>query len=182
MVEVDPDRRILLGEIGPAHGIRGEVVVRSYADAPEDIAAYGPLSDEAGRRTFDLKVVRVTDKGVIVRIAGIGDRTAAEGLRGTKLFVNRDRLPAAGDGAYYHADLIGLAAVDLDGREIGRIVGVQNFGAGDLIEIALTSSRTTELIPFNDDFVPNVDLERGRVTVVRPPDDGEPPQNRDPAG
>ena len=175
-------RRVLLGEIGPAHGIRGEVLVRSYTGAPGDIAAYGPLKDETGCKTLTLDVVRLTDKGVVVRVAGVGDRTAAEKLRGTKLYVARDKLPATEAGEYYHNDLIGLEAVTAEGDPFGHVVAVQNFGAGDLIEIRLAGSKATELIPFEAAFVPHVDIGQGRLTVVLPiaveggegetPDDG----------
>jgi 16S rRNA processing protein RimM len=167
--------RILLGRIVDAHGIRGEVIVHSFADAPEDVAAYGPLSNQAGNRTFKLKVLRVTPKGVIARIDGVADRNAAEALRGTDLYVARDKLPAASADEYYHADLIGLAAVAPDGTAIGRVVNVQNFGAGDLIEIELAGTKRTEFLPFSDAFVPEVDIANGRIVVLMPDGRDEPP-------
>jgi 16S rRNA processing protein RimM len=169
--------RILLGRIVAAHGIRGDVLVRTYTDAPEAIGSYGPLTDADGRGSWKLRVVRVTTKGVVARLAGTSDRNGAEALAGTDLYVAREQLPAAEDGAFYHADLVGLAAVAPDGTEIGRIVGVHNFGAGDLIEVALGGSRRTELIPFTAAFVPEVDLTR-RIAVVElpmPSDDDEAP-------
>jgi 16S rRNA processing protein RimM len=158
--------RILLGHIAGAHGIRGEVIIHAFTDPPENIAAYGPLIDEAGARTFEIEIVRATAKGVVARLPGISDRNAAEALKGVDLYVERDRLPAAAEGEYYHADLIGLAAVDSDGRRIGEIVAVQNFGAGDLLEIRLAGARHTELIPFTDAFVPEVDVAARRVVVI----------------
>ena len=160
--------RILLGRIVAAHGIRGDVLVRTYTDAPEAIGSYGPLTAADGRGSWKLRVVRVTSKGVVARIAGISDRNAAEALAGTDLYVAREQLPAAEDGAFYHADLVGLAAVAPDGTEIGRIVGVHNFGAGDLIEVALGGSRRTELLPFTAAFVTEVDLARRVAVVVLP--------------
>lgn len=162
------DRLILLGEIGPAHGVRGEVVVRSHTAMPEDIAAYGPLHDETGRRTFALTVVRVTPKGVVVKIAGFGDRTAVEALRGTRLYVPRSKLPHPAAGEFYHEDLIGLEAAAPDGSKLGTVVGVQNFGAGDLIEIRRTGARETEFVPFTDAAVPTVDTAARRIVVVMP--------------
>ncbi|MEZ5850846.1 MAG: ribosome maturation factor RimM [Hyphomicrobiaceae bacterium] len=161
--------RVLLGRIAAAHGIRGDVVVHSFAADPVDIASYGPLGDAGGTRSFKLKVRHVTDKGVICGIAGITDRTAAEALRGVELYVARDRLPDTSEDEFYHADLIGLTAVDPDGVRIGRIADVVNYGAGDLIEIARDGSTKTELIPFREAFVPEVDVAGGRV-VVRMPD------------
>ncbi len=162
------DERILLGRIIAAHGIRGDVVVHSYAGEPQAIGGYGPLASADGAASFKLRVVRVTAKGVIARIAGVGDRNGAEALAGTDLYVARSRLPEAADGEFYHADLIGLAAFSTEGSEIGRVVGVHNFGAGDLIEIALAGSRRTELVPFSNPFVPTVDLAGGRIVVELP--------------
>jgi 16S rRNA processing protein RimM len=161
-------RRVLLGRIGSAHGLKGEFVVHSFAEVPEDIAAYGPLTDAAGQRTFDFAVVRVTDKGVIARVAGVTDRTQAETLKGTELWVERDQLGEAEEGEFYHADLIGLSAVAPGGQPIGQIVAVQNYGAGDLLEIRLVGSRRTELVAFTDAFVPEVDLAVGRIVVRLP--------------
>ena len=161
-------KRILLGRIAGAHGIRGEVIIHAYTEPPENIAAYGPLSDEAGARMFEIAIAHVTAKGVVARLAGVGDRSAAEALRGVDLYVDRDRLPPAVEGEYYHADLIGMAAVDSAGQRIGEIVAVQNFGAGDLLEIRLAGRGRTELIPFTDAAVPEVDVAAKRVIVVLP--------------
>ncbi len=161
-------KRILLGRIAGAHGIRGEVIVHAFTEPPENIAAYGPLFDESGARTFRIEIVHVTAKGVVARLEGVSDRTAAEALKGVDLYVDRDRLPAAAEGEYYHADLIGMAAVDPAGLRIGEIVAVQNFGAGDLLEIRLAGARQTELIPFTDAHVPEVDIAARRAVVVLP--------------
>jgi 16S rRNA processing protein RimM len=171
--------RILLGRIAGAHGIRGEVVIHAYTQAPENIGAYGALIDAGAARQFKIKVVRVTPKGVIARIAGVADRNAAEALRGVELYVDRARLPAAADGEFYHADLIGLTAVDPEGKTIGAVVAVQNFGAGDLLEIRLADKLKTELVPFTDTHVPEVDVAGGRIVVALPSfvasgEDGEP--------
>lgn len=161
-------RMVLLGHISTAHGLRGEVLIKTYTGEPKAIGAYGALVDETGTRRFDVKVVRVTDKGVIARIGGVGDRTAAERIKGTKLYVAREQLPAAAEGEYYHADLIGLDAVSETGEKIGHVVAVQNFGASDLLEIRLEGSIKTELLPFTDACVPTVDIPGHRVVVRRP--------------
>jgi 16S rRNA processing protein RimM len=164
--------RILLGRITGPHGIRGEVSVRSFAQTAEAIGDYGALTDQSGARAFHLKVVRVTPKGaVIARIKDVTDRNAAEALAGTDLYVERDRLPPPAEGEFYHADLIGMTAVAPDGTPIGEVVDIQNYGAGDLVEIRLAGSRTTELVPFSDAFVPDVDVPRRRVVVVLPSSD-----------
>lgn len=176
--------RVLLGRIAGAHGIRGEVVIHAYTQAPENIGAYGALIDAGAARQFKIKVVRVTPKGVIARIAGVADRNAAEALKGVELYVDRARLPAASDGEFYHADLIGLTAVDPEGKTIGAIIAVQNFGAGDLLEIRLADKLKTELVPFTDTHAPEVDVAGGRIVVALPsflasdedeePDEGTP--------
>jgi 16S rRNA processing protein RimM len=159
-------RRILLGRIAAAHGIRGDVLVKTFTERPADVAAYGPLDDGQGR-SFKLKVLRVTPRGdVVARIGGVGDRNAAEALKGTQLYIDRDRLPPPAEDQFYHADLIGLVAVGPDGRSVGEVVAVLNHGAGDILEIRLAGGSKTELVAFTDAFVPEVDLA-GRRVVVR---------------
>ena len=175
----DKPSRILLGRIVAAHGIRGDVVIDSYAAEPADIAAYGPLQTADGKRELALKVVRVTPKGVIARIAGVDDRNGAEALRGTELFVAREKLPAADDGEFYYADLVGLRVDDEAGAAIGTVVAVHNFGAGDLLEMRLAAAGATELVPFTDAFVPVVDIAAGRVVVILPASDDEEPLDHD---
>jgi 16S rRNA processing protein RimM len=170
-------RRILLGEITGVHGIRGDVLVRSYTGEPGAIASYGPLMDAAGTRSLSLSVVRKTDKGIVAHIAGIDDRTTAERLRGTKLYVERALLPPAEAFEFYHADLIGLKAIAPNGESLGTIVSVQNFGAGDLLELQPETGTPTELIPFQDQWVPNIDLDAGIVTIDRPPESGDDSDN-----
>ena len=162
--------RILLGHISTAHGIRGEVLIKPLTEEPADIAAYGPLWDEKGERQFEISSLRVSNKGVIARIAGVGDRNAAEALRGTGLYIDRDQLPEPEADEVYHVDIIGMTAVRADNSVVGEIVAVQNFGAGDLLEIRLAGKRRTEFVPFNDDFVPDIDFEAGRVVVIMPSD------------
>ncbi|WP_409561553.1 ribosome maturation factor RimM [Hyphomicrobium sp. MC8b] len=161
------DRRILVGEITGAHGIRGDVLVRSYTETPDAIAAYGPLTDASGKKSYSLRVVRVTSKGIVARVAGVEDRNGAEPLRGTKLYIERSKLPETGETEFYHADLIGLRAVAADGSALGKIVSVQNFGAGDLLELKPLEGET-EFIPFEDRWVPSVDLDAGMLIINRP--------------
>lgn len=158
-------RRILLGHFGPAHGIKGEVVITSFTAVPLDIAAYGPLDDEAGTRTFEIESIRQAGKGLVARLKGVTDRTAAEALKGTELYVPRDRLPPPSDSEYYITDLIGLAAVRPDGTAAGTIVDVPNFGAGDLLEIRPEGGGETYYVPFSDKHVPDVDIAARRVVI-----------------
>ena len=161
-------QRVLLGLISGVHGIRGGLIIRSYTADPGDIASYGAMESAAGKTLPALRIVRVTDKGVIAHMAGVDDRNAAEALKGTELWIARARLPAAAEGEYYHADLIGLKAVSPEGAAIGTVIGVENFGAGDLLEIRLAGGTHTEFVSFTNAFVPEVDLAAGRAVVVMP--------------
>lgn len=159
--------RILLGRIGPAHGIRGQLLIHTYTELPEDIASYGALEDESGTRQFEIEIIRVTPKGVVARIAGVEDRTAAEALRGTELYVDRERLPPPEKEEFYHSDLIGLDAFEPGGTLLGEVIAVHNFGAGDILEIR-PASGNTEMLPFTREAVPEIDLTSKRLTVVMP--------------
>lgn len=167
--------RILVGAIAGAHGVRGQVRIKSFTDDPAAVAAYGPVSDESGQKHFDLVVTGQTKGGVIARIDGIADRTAAEALRGLRLYVQRTALPATSADEYYRVDLIGLTAELADGTFYGRITNVDDYGAGDILEIARADG-TTELLPFSGRIVPKVDIAARRV-VVDPPVYVESPVN-----
>lgn len=160
--------RICLGHISAAHGVRGDVLIKSHTEISEDIAAYGPLSDEAGAHAFDITIKRVTAKGIVAHIAGIDDRNAAEALKGKQLFVDRATLPTPEPGEWYQTDLVGLSAVDPEGRPLGRIVAVQDFGAGDLLELRPEAGGETVLVPFTRETVPQVDIAAGRLVIVAP--------------
>ena len=161
-------KRILLGRIGAAHSMRGEVVVQSFTKDPKDIAAYGPLTDESGKITVEIVSVRVAGKGIIARLKGVDDRTAAEGLRGTSLYVDRAKMPVPGPEDFYLADLIGLKAIAPDGTAIGEVVDVPNYGGGDLIEIRPVYGGETILVAFTKDYVPVVDVAGGKLAVIVP--------------
>jgi 16S rRNA processing protein RimM len=155
---------VCLGEITGPHGVRGEVRIRSFAARPEDVAAYGPLADEAGARNFEIKITGMARGAVLARIAGVADRSAAEALRGTRLYVARDKLPQPEAGEFYRADLVGLVAARADGTPVGRVVAVENFGASDVLEIA-PDEGDAFFLPFTADAVPDVDMAVGRVTI-----------------
>jgi len=164
--------RVCVAEIGAAHGLAGEVRLRAFTTDPLAVTQFGPLETEDGREVA-IATVRPGKDCLIARLAGVADRTAAERLRNVKLYVARERLPAIDEPeTWYHADLVGLAAVVPDGSAFGRVVAVQNFGAGDLLEIAPAAGGPTVLLPFTDAVVPLVDVPNGRV-VVNPPPEGE---------
>ncbi len=127
--------RITLAAVAGAHGVAGEVRLKVFAESLDSLKRHATF--EAGGRTLTLKALRPGPHGAVARFAEITDRTAAEALRGTVLSVDRTALPPLAEGEYYHADLIGLAVVS-GGVAIGRVAGVENYGAGDLLDIALT--------------------------------------------
>lgn len=161
-------RKICLGAIAGPHGVRGDVNLRSFTAAPEDIAAYGPLTDEAGARSFAFKVVRVARPGVVVaRAPEIRSREAAEALAGVRLFVDRAALPdIAEDDEYYVEDLVGLTAVTEAGDMLGQVKAAHNFGAGDILEVT-TGEGGALFVPFTRAAVPAVLLREGKVTIAR---------------
>lgn len=166
--------RVCLGVIVAAHGVRGQVRIKPFTEAPEDVAAYGTVEDEAGARRFEIEVAGRAKGTVIARIEGVEDRTAAERLRGTRLYVDRAALPAIEeDETYYHADLIGLAVEDRAGRPLGRVVAVNDFGAGDVLELEDPEGAPL-VLPFTRQVVPVVDLEGGRLVAEPPADLGGP--------
>jgi 16S rRNA processing protein RimM len=160
--------RVCLGQIGAAHGVRGEVRLRSFTSDPAAIADYGPIETEDGR-VLEIEALRPAKDHFVARLSGIRDRDAASALTNEKLYVPRERLPQTHDpDEFYHADLIGLAAVDPAGQTLGTVVAIYNFGAGDLIEVRPTRGGPTELVPFDATHVPSVDIAGGRI-VVDPP-------------
>jgi 16S rRNA processing protein RimM len=176
------DKLLLMGAILGAHGIKGEVKVKSFAAKPSDIGGYGTLTDATEKRRFDLSIVGTSDatRGVLIaRIAGVADRNAAEALKGTELYVARDRLPKLTDtDEFYFADLVGLQAVDESGKVFGRIVSVDNYGAGDLLLVAPEQGSDDDsfVVPFTKAFVPVVDVAAGKLVLNLPADFFEVPE------
>lgn len=161
-------RRVLIGVVVGAQGVRGQVRIKSFAQQPEDIGAYGPLQDKAGVRRFEVKAEGFSRGAVIARIAGIVDRNAAEALRGVELYIDRAALPQTAADEYYQADLIGLAAEDKAGAALGRVRGVEDYGAGPLLELERPGVKRTALVPFTKAVLVQVDLAGGRL-VLDPP-------------
>jgi 16S rRNA processing protein RimM len=158
--------RVCVGVILGAHGLKGAVRIKSFTLRPADVAGYGAVEDEAGRRRFRLRLVGEAKGAVMALIEGIGERDAAEALKGLKLYVARSTLPAPEEEEYYCSDLVGLSVAGADGRPMGRVSGVFDFGGGDIIEIA--GPNGTLLVPFTKAAVPLVDIAGGRL-VVEPP-------------
>lgn len=175
MVTGKPEN-VCVGEITAAHGVRGLVRIRPFTEAPEGVTAYGDPTDAEGIRRFSIDL-RSWSKGAwIAAVDGVGDRTAAEKMRGTLLYVPRDRLPPTDDDdAFYYHDLIGLVAVLADGTPYGEVRGIADHGAGDIVEIRKSDGETV-FIPFTRLAVPEVDLVAGRIVVDPPTITGDDPQ------
>ncbi len=164
--------RIRVARIGAAHGVRGEVKLWPFTQDPLAVASYGELETEDGARHFTIETLRPAKDFLVARIAGVHDRNAAEKLTNIELFVPRERLPPIEEAdTYYHADLIGLAAVTPDGKALGTVTAVHNFGAGDIIEITPESGAPL-MLSFTEAAVPKVDVQAKRIAVV-PPAEGE---------
>lgn len=159
-------KTICIGQFLGAHGVRGQVKLASFTEDPEAIKSYGPLSDESGKRVWQVKFKSWNKSHFITEIEGITDRDEAERLRGIKLYVARDKLPAAADGTFYYADLIGLEVRLPSGEVFGKVVAVQNYGAGDILEI--TRPGGTEFFPFSNAVIPDVFVKDGYLTIIPP--------------
>ncbi|HUU66347.1 MAG TPA: ribosome maturation factor RimM [Methyloceanibacter sp.] len=167
----DEQDRVLVGEIGAAQGLKGEVRLRSYTQSPADIANYGPLEDETGAKRIEIERVRVTPKAIIAHIKGVTTREGAEALTRTKLYLPRARIPAPAarkEGEWFVADLVGLKAVDAAGEIIGTVVAMHNFGASDIVEVAPAGGGENLLVAFTETTVPEVDIDGGRLVLVPP--------------
>jgi 16S rRNA processing protein RimM len=159
-------QRICVAKIGAPHGVRGEVKLWSFTTDPLAVRDYGALESEDGTTRFTIEAIRPAKGHLVARLSGVGDRDAAAKLTNMELYVPRERLPATARDEFYHADLIGLTAVDTSGTALGTVVAVHNFGAGDIIELQPAVGRSaTVMIPFTEIAVPEVDVAAGRVVV-----------------
>jgi 16S rRNA processing protein RimM len=178
VTEARPEK-ILFATIGAAHGVIGEVRVKSFASDPAALADYGPLFADDGRR-FEIERLRPGKNVVIAKFRGIDDRNAAEALNGIPLYLAREKLPPPEEDEFYHADLIGLEAVTEAGERLGTVIAVHDFGAGDILDIAPPRGPSL-MVPFTKAAVPSIDIAAGRLTVVPPMEaepDETPPEER----
>jgi 16S rRNA processing protein RimM len=156
--------RICVGTIAGVHGVRGLVKLQSFTEPPEGLARYPSLIDKNGR-SYAVTLQSALKGQFLARIAGIDDRTKAEALKGTDLYVERSALPKI-DSGYYHADLVGLRAVSEDGTVLGEVAAIHDFGAGDILEVKAATGAKDFMVPFVPAFVPKVDLESGLVVIA----------------
>ena len=173
---------ILLGRVAGAFGVRGEVRITAYGDDPLSLLRYKTLTREDGSPVLTLTSGRAAKGGLIVRAKQVETREQAEALRGVRLYVAREALPEPDEDEFYYADLIGLAVETPDGARLGKIKAVQNFGAGDMLEIDPGPGRASFYLPFTREVVPEVQPKQGRVIAVPPAEtqDGGEREERDP--
>lgn len=173
----DPDQRIVMAQVGAPHGVRGAVRLTVFAEDPFVLKRYNPFETDDGR-SFKLKSLKETGKGIVAEIEGIADRDAAAALRGRTLSVPRARLPRPDEDEFYHVDLVGLEARLVSGGVLGRVRGVADFGAGDVLEI---HGDQVVVVPFTQEAVPEVDIAGGFVVIDPPPGLLEAPEEDDAA-
>jgi 16S rRNA processing protein RimM len=147
--------------------VRGAVKLWTFTEDPLAVTRYGPLMTKDGARQIEVTHAREAKDHLVATLKGVATREDAERLNGVELYIAREKLPATDDDEYYHADLIGLAAVNAANEPIGRVIAIHNFGAGNIIEIAPPQG-TTLLLPFTNAVVPTVDLANGRVVIELP--------------
>ena len=167
MVESAPSEQklVCVAAVAAAHGVRGALKLKTFTEDPENVGDYGPLLDEAGAELFAVRVIAPAKGGVIALAEGITDREAADALRGLRLYVPRARLPEPEPDSFYYEDLVGLGVVDSDGRNLGQVVAVHDFGAGEVLEYRDGEGREA-MLPFTAALIPEVDLERGRLVLA----------------
>jgi 16S rRNA processing protein RimM len=165
--EAHASKRVCLGRIASPHGVKGLVKILAYGEDPYLIEDLGPCyTSEDGEDTLAISLKNSMGKYILAEVEGCDDRNRAEDIKGTELYVDKDRLPEIEeDGAFYFEDLIGLRAINAKGKDAGKVIAVHNFGAGDLLEVRPPSG-DDYLLPFTDENVPEVNLEDGFVTVV----------------
>jgi 16S rRNA processing protein RimM len=170
-----PAAKICVARIGAPHGIRGAVKLWTFTEDPLAVMSYGQLKTKDGGRSYEVATAREAKGHLVATLKGVATREDAERLNGVELYIPRDQLPDTDDDEYYHADLIGLAAVDTADKAIGRVIAIHDFGAGTIIEIAPPEGNSL-LLPFSNAVVPIVDIKGGRVVIEMPGEiDGEEP-------
>lgn len=158
-------RKILVAKILTAHGVKGFVKLRCFLEDPRDIIDYDPITDESGR-TYKITLKNPIKGDWVAAIDGVVDRTAAEKLRGRELFITRDQLPDLADGELYLDDMIGLHARNNMGEIVGEVIAIQNFGAGDLIEILPPHGGKSFYVPMVEPYLGAIDFEQGIVEIT----------------
>ncbi len=169
--------RICVGVVAGSHGLQGAVKIKSFMAVPKDIAAYGPVTDKSGERSFEIRLISANQKGLVAALSGVKDRNASEAMRGTELYLSRDLLPKLDEDEFYYSDLMGLLVENINGEVIGTVSLIDNYGAGEVMEVDLKDGGT-EMFPLSREVVPEIDLKNGRI-VVNPPQEIFADENHD---
>ncbi len=165
----DENRKLCAGVVVAAHGVRGQVKVKSFLEDPGDLLSYGPLTNEQGDKSYELDITGSAKGSILCKINGVSDRNEAEAIKGLKLFIDREKLPdIEEEDEFYADDLVGLKVLDSDQKEIGAVSALFDFGAGDILEVVLSSTGKKELFPFTKEIFPKVDMAKREVVLDQP--------------
>lgn len=162
------DRLIAVGRVAGAFGVRGEVRIAAFTEDPLALGRYRALKRQDGSPALVILSAREAKGGVVARCEGVESKEQADALRGLRLFVSRDSLPEPDEDEFYLADLIGVAVLTPEGERIGKVKSVQDFGAGDILEITPEEGGPTWYLPFTREAVPEVRIAQGELVAVRP--------------
>ena len=160
-------KQICVGVIVGSHGLRGLVKIKSFMVVSEDIVVHGPLTDKNGKRSFVLELVSSSKKGLVAKLEGVTTRDASEALKGLELYLSRDLLPNLKEDEFYYSDLIGLVVENTNGEIVGTVSMVDNYGAGEIIEVDLREGGTA-MYRMSLGVIPEIDLKNGRIVVNSP--------------
>jgi 16S rRNA processing protein RimM len=158
---------VCLGVITGAHGIKGNVIIKSFTENQKDLFKYRPLTDATGTQNLDIQFIKFFKEQFLAKISGVTDRTSATGLKGLKLFAFQTSLPPTKSNEFYYSELVGLRVYLPCGEYLGNVTAIQNFGAGDLLNIS-NASNTEFLVPFTKDIVSEIDLTTGIINIDPP--------------
>ncbi|MEE2745718.1 MAG: ribosome maturation factor RimM [Pseudomonadota bacterium] len=169
MTENFEENRICVGVVTGPHGLNGAVKIKSYMVSKEDIAAFGPVTDKTGKSTYNVQLKSSNNRNLIAELSGVEDRDASESIVGTELYLPRNVLPKLADNEFYYSDLLGLTVTDTEGQLIGKISLIDNYGAGEVMEVNLKEGGT-RMFRMSREVVPEINLRKGQV-IINPPDE-----------
>ncbi len=163
------DSLVPIAIITSVHGIKGAVKVKAYTEDPYSLKQYSPLYTKDCNNSYDINILSVNKDNLIISIKDITDRNMAEKLKGVELYTKRSNLPKIEENEFYYADLVGLVVKSAkDDNIIGKILAIHNFGAGDILEIGLEKQKDSQLLPFNDNTVPEINITKGYISIIFP--------------
>ena len=163
-MQPDTKKMVIMGIITAPHGVRGQMKVKIFCERAQDLTSYGPLSLEDGT-TLPLQIKGFNKGLAICSAASVSDRDAAEALKGSTLYLERDKLPELDHGKIYQADLLGMQVCSSDGTLLGEVIGLHDFGAGEILEIQLPERNKTEMLPYYPPFLKKVDIKARQIIL-----------------